>query len=149
MNAIHRKAHQRLLLAGFLFSSTLLPQQLSAQSQIRAVVPSSTSAHTNRFYSPGVDAGDYVYVSGQGPRRPDGSSPSTFDAQVRLALDNVKAVVEAAGLTMEHVVYAQVYLEDTNKYGDMNRAFAEYFPRIPPARAVLGGGGHPRVPRSD
>ena len=52
-----------------------------------------------------MDAGDYVYVSGQGPRRPDGSLPPTFAAQVRQALDNIKAVVEAAGLTMDHVVY--------------------------------------------
>ncbi len=146
MRAIHRITRQQLWLIGFLLSSMLLPQELAAQAQIYAVVPSSTSAHTNRFYSPGVDAGDYVYVSGQGPRRPDGSSPSTFDAQVRLALDNVKAVVEAAGLTMEHVVYTQVYLEDINKYGDMNRVFAEYFPRIPPARAVLGVAGIPESP---
>ncbi len=92
----------------------------------------------NRFYSPGVDAGDYVYISGQGPRRPDGSLPTTFDAQVRQALDNVKAIVESAGLTMEHVVYTQVYLEDISKYGEMNRAFGEYFAKTPPARAVLG-----------
>ena len=136
----------RLLLVGFLLFSALLPQKLAAQGQARAVVPASASAHKNRFYSPGVDAGDYVYVSGQGPRRPDGSSPSTFDAQVRQALDNVKAVVEAAGLTMEHVVYTQVYLEDISKYGDMNRVFGESFPKTPPARAVLGVAGIPESP---
>jgi enamine deaminase RidA (YjgF/YER057c/UK114 family) len=85
-----------------------------------------------------VDAGDYVYISGQGPRRPDGSLPTTFDAQVRQALDNLKAIVESAGLTMEHVVYTQVYLEDISKYGEMNRLFAECFAKTPPARAVLG-----------
>ena len=65
---------------------------------MRAVVPAQTVARANRFYSPGVDAGDYVYISGQGPRRPDGSFPPTFSAQVRQALDNVKAIVESAGL---------------------------------------------------
>lgn len=134
----------RLLLAAFLLSSTLVAQQLEAQAQVRAVVPAS--AHANRFYSPGVDAGDYVYISGQGPHRPDGASPSTFDAQVRQALDNVKAVVESAGLTMEHVVYTQVYLKDISQYGDMNRVFAEYFPKTPPARAVLGVAGVPESP---
>jgi len=133
----------RLMLAGFLLSSTLLAQQLIAQNP-RAVVPAS--AHANRFYSPGVDAGDYVYISGQGPHRPDGNSPSTFDTQVRQALDNVKAIVESAGLTMEHVVYTQVYLKDITKYGDMNRVFAEYFPKTPPARAVLGVAGVPESP---
>ena len=85
-----------------------------------------------------VDAGDYLYISGQGPRRPDGSSPSTFSAQVRQALDNVKAIVESAGMTMEHVVYTQVYLQDVDQYGEMNKVFAEYFTKTPPARAVLG-----------
>jgi enamine deaminase RidA (YjgF/YER057c/UK114 family) len=47
-------------------------------------------------------------------------------------------VVEAAGLTMDHVVYVQVYLEDMSQYESLDRAFADYFPKVPPARAVLG-----------
>jgi reactive intermediate/imine deaminase len=104
------------------------------------------AAHPNRVYSPGVDAGDYIYISGQGPRRPDGSLPPTFIRQARQALDNVKAVVESAGLTMEHVVYTQVYLEDISKYEDMNQVFAEYFGKAPPARAVLGIAQIPESP---
>ena len=128
------KFRMRLLVAGLL----LVVHAGSAQAQVRAVAPPQPPLHANRFYSPGVDAGDYVYISGQGPRRPDGSLPATFDEQVRQALDNVKAIVEAAGLTMDHVVYTQVYLEDISKYGEMNRVFGEYFPKTPPARAVLG-----------
>jgi reactive intermediate/imine deaminase len=131
----------RLLLAGFLLSSTLV-----AQEQVRAVVPAQTPAHANRFYSPGVDAGDYIYISGQGPRHPDGTAPATFSAQVRQSLDNVKAIVESAGLTMEHVVYTQVYVEDFTKYGEMNAVFAEYFAKTPPARAVLGIARIPEPP---
>ena len=112
----------------------------SRESRLRcdAVVPAPASAAANRVYSPGVDTGDYLYVSGQGPRRPDGSLPATFEAQVRQALDNVKSVVQAAGLTMEHVVYTQVYLEDISKYREVNQVFAEVFAKAPPARAVLG-----------
>lgn len=123
----------RILLAGLLFLMTL-----GAQAQVRAVVPAPAPAAANRVYSPGVDAGDYLYVSGQGPRRPDGTLPATFEAQVRQSLDNVKSVVQAAGLTMEHVVYAQVYLEDIGKYRELNQVFGEAFPKTPPARAVLG-----------
>lgn len=123
----------RILLAGLLFFSTL-----GVQAQIRAVVPAPASAEVNRVYSPGVDAGDYLYVSGQGPRRPDGSMPVTFEAQVRQALENVKSVVQAAGLTMDHVVYTQVYLEDVGKYQEVNQIFADVFSKTPPARAVLG-----------
>ena len=123
----------RILLAGLLL--LLTP---GVQAQVRAVVPAPASAAGNRVYSPGVDAGDYLYVSGQGPRRPDGSLPATFEAQVRQALENVKSVVQTAGLTMDHVVYTQVYLEDIGKYPEVNRAFGEVFAKTPPARAVLG-----------
>jgi enamine deaminase RidA (YjgF/YER057c/UK114 family) len=85
-----------------------------------------------------VDAGDYLYISGQGPRRSDGTVPPSPDAQFRQAVDNVKAVLESAGLTLENVVYVQVYLTDIGSFSEMNRVFDEYFRKVPPARAVLG-----------
>ena len=131
--AVRKKVRMRLPLV-----VVLLSPMLAAQAPVRAVVPPTTSVHASRFCSPAVDAGDYVYVSGQGPLRPDGSTPATFAAALRQALDNVKAIVEAAGLTMENVVYTQVYLVDISKYDEMNGVFADYFPKTPPARAVLG-----------
>ena len=110
----------------------------AAAQQLRPVNPAQGSAQPNHFYSPAVDAGDYVYVSGQGPRRHDGSLPATFREQVHQALANVKTIVEAAGLKLDNVVYTQVYMQDVNNYDEMNRAFGEYFPNTPPARAVLG-----------
>jgi reactive intermediate/imine deaminase len=150
LKTIHRKVHVRLLI-GFALSLALVAQNVAAQApaaqaQVRAVAPVPASAQANHFYSPGVDAGDYLYISGQGSRRPDGSSPATFEAQVRQALDNVKAIVESAGLTKEHVVYTQVYLQDISKYAEMNKVFAEYFAKTPPARAVLGIAGIPDPP---
>src|SRR5579863_2544083 len=123
----------RILLAGIMLLSAL-----GVEAQMRAVDPAPASAPANRVHSPGVDAGGYLYVSGQGPRRADGSLPPTFEAQVRQALENVKSVVQATGLTMEHVVYTQIYLEDISKYQEVNRVFAEVFGKTPPARAVLG-----------
>lgn len=86
----------------------------------------------------GTDAGGYVYVSGQGPRRADGTTPERFTEQVRQTLENVRSVVERAGLAMDHVVYVQVYLEDVRRSGEVDEVFANYFPKEPPARAVLG-----------
>ena len=114
----------------------LLSAMLSAQAQVHAV--GITQNHGNGIYSPGVDAGDYIYISGQGPRRPDGSLPATYREQVKQALDNIKAIVDSAGLTMEHVVYTQVYLENMSQYEEMDHAFGEYFGKTLPARAVLG-----------
>jgi len=119
-----------------LLTTCLLTSLLTAQDQIHSVTPANSGA--NRFLSPGVDAGDYLYVSGQGPRRANGSTPAGFEAQFRQALDNVKAVVESAGLSLENVVYVHVYLIDMGSYPEMNQIFGKYFPKNPPARAVLG-----------
>lgn len=129
-----------LFAAALMFSSTVVAQHA------RAVVPEESTVRTNRFYSPGVDAGDYIYVSAQGPRRPDGSLPPNFSQQVRQVLGNVEAIVKSAGLTTEHIVYVQVYLEDSSKYDEMKKAFAEYFGKSQPAQAVLGVARTPDSP---
>lgn len=132
LTRIARRSHFLLLAA------SLLASLLQAQEPSHAVTPSNAPASTNRFSSAGVDAGGYLYVSAQGPRRADGTMPNGFGAQFRLALDNVKAVVQSDGLTLDNVVYVQIYLTDMNSYAEMNRVFGEYFSKNPPARAVLG-----------
>ena len=114
-----------------------VPCVLSAQDRVHAVVPES-AGQTNAFYSPGVDAGDYVYVSGQVPRKPDGSTPAHFSEQVRQALDNIQDVVKSAGLTLDHVVYMQIYMEDMSKYDELRKAVSAYFGKSQPAQAILG-----------
>lgn len=114
-------------------------------AEVHAIVPPSGPPLAGP-YSPGISAGDYVYVSGQGAKRPDGQMPATFEDQVRQTLENVKAVVTTAGLTMEHIVYTQVYLEDMHNFDQMNRVYAEYFPEAPPARATLGVAKLPGTP---
>ena len=57
-----------------------------------------------------------------------------------------RKVVEEAGLSMEHVVYVQVYLEDMKNYPKLNEVFANYFPDDPPARGVMGVAKNPGAP---
>src|SRR5262249_48715010 len=57
---------------------------------------------------------------------------------VQQCLENVRTIVEAAGLTMEHVVYTHVYLDNMANFDIMNRVYARYFPNSPPARATVG-----------
>jgi reactive intermediate/imine deaminase len=104
---------------------------------IRAIVPKNGVAPIGP-YTPGVFAGDYLYVSGQGAKRPDGQMPATFEGQVRQTLESLKSVVEAAGLTMKNIVYTQVYLDDIGRFTEMNKIYGEYFREMPPARATLG-----------
>jgi 2-iminobutanoate/2-iminopropanoate deaminase len=116
-----------------------------ALADVVAVVPKSGPPPAGP-YTPGVFAGDYLYVSGQGAKTADGKLPATFEAQAKQTLENVKAVVEAAGLTMDHVVYTQVYLEDMGNFAEMNRVYRTYFTKDPPARATLGVAKLPDTP---
>ncbi len=122
----------------------LLPILCSAVD-VRAVIPAHGPAPVGP-YSPGIDVDGYLYVSGQGARTANGSIPDSFGDQVRQTLENVKAVLEAGGLTMEHVVYTQVYLTDIGKFEEMNGIYAQYFPKAPPARATLGIAKLPGTP---
>jgi 2-iminobutanoate/2-iminopropanoate deaminase len=131
----------RILLPPLLLSLICLP----VAAQVRAVIPKSAPAPVGP-YTPGVFAGDYLYVSGQGAKAPDGSMPSGIEAQVKQTLENVKSVVEAAGLTLDNVVYTQVYLDDINKFDAMNAVYEKYFPSMPPARATLGVAKLPGTP---
>ena len=114
-------------------------------TQPRVVVPAAGPAPVGP-YSPGVIADGYLYVSGQGAQTADGQMPATFEAQAEQTLDNVKAVVEAAGLTLDHVVYTHAYLEDISNTAALDRVYARYFPRDPPARALIGVARLPGTP---
>ena len=114
-------------------------------TQPRVVVPAGGPPPVGP-YSPGVIADGYLYVSGQGAKTADGQLPPTFEAQAQQTLDNVKAVVEAAGLTLDHVVYTHAYLEDIRNSAVLDRVYAHYFPRDPPARALIGVARLPGTP---
>lgn len=116
----------------------LIASQVSlAVAQVRAVFPPNAPKPAGP-YSPGVLVGDYLYVSGQGAKDADGKLASDAESQAEQAIRNVQSIVRAAGLSLENVVYMQLYLENLQTMDAVNRAFAKYFPHDPPARAVLG-----------
>ena len=79
-------------------------------------------------YSQARVVGDLVITSGQLPLDPaTGVFPEGIEAQTRQSLTNVKAIVEAAGLTMDNVVKTTVFLSDMNNFGAMNGVYAEFF----------------------
>lgn len=89
-------------------------------------------------YSPGILAGDYLFLSGQGARDAAGRMTEGVEAQARQCLENMKAIVEAAGLSLKHVVHLQLYLERISDFEIVDRIYADYFPEDPPARVVIG-----------
>lgn len=109
-------------------------------AQFQPVIPAA-GARPDGPYSPGLWVQDYLYVSGPTPRDASGRIPSSFEAQARQVMENIKTVVLAAGLTMNHVIYTHVYLRDMADYDAMNRVYAQYFQSPHPARAVLGIAG--------
>ncbi len=119
-----------------LLMGTLMLASMGAGADLRPIAP--PGANVAGPYSPGVVANDFLYVSGQGPVGPGGKVAADFDSQMRQTLENVKGVLAAGGLTMEHVVYAHVYLTDMANYDRINQLWAEALPSSPPARAVLG-----------
>jgi reactive intermediate/imine deaminase len=119
--------------------AALLLLASATSAQIRPVSALNRAPATaDDLGSAAIDAGDYVYISGQGPRGPDGKVAASFADQVRQSLDNIKSIVEAAGLTIDSLVYVQVYLDDMAHYAELDQVFGAYFPKTPPARGVLG-----------
>src|SRR5690554_225199 len=90
-------------------------------------------------YSQGVKAGDFVYTSGQLPIDPQTGQLVQEDIQsaTRLALNNVKAVLEQGGASLETVVKVTVYVKDMNNFGDINEVYAEFFTDHKPARSLV------------
>ncbi len=109
---------------------------MASVTERRVVFPGS--AKPIGPYSPGIMAGDYLYVSGQGARDAQDQLPDTVEGQTRQCLENIRTIVEAAGLTMDHVVYTHTYLADMASYAAMNKVYASYFPKLLPARSTMG-----------
>lgn len=90
-------------------------------------------------YSPAVRAGDFLFVSGQGPVDPVTNEMSYGDIQheTRLVLNNIKRILEAAGASMAGVVRCGVFLRDGGDFGAMNQVYAEFFGEQRPARTTV------------
>ncbi len=114
----------------------LLPCFASAQER-KVIVPANAAKPVGP-YSPGILVKDYLYVSGQGVRDAKNNLPDGSAAQAKQCLENVKAIIEAANLTMEHVVHLQLYLEKMSDFAEVDKVYASYFPNNPPARIVIG-----------
>lgn len=97
-------------------------------------------------YSPGILAGGFCFVAGQGGLDPEtgrlvegGIGPET-----RQTLANVRRILEAAGYSLADVVQVNCFLADIAEWESMNEAYAESFADAPPARTSFAVGGLPR-----
>jgi len=97
-------------------------------------------------YSQAVKAGDTVYLSGQIPLDPETMEmvEGGFAEQARRVFDNLRAVCEAAGGTMQDLVKVNIYLTDLANFGELNEIMATYFQEPYPARAAVGVASLPK-----
>lgn len=90
-------------------------------------------------YSQAIKANGFLYVSGQIPLDPTTNTLKlgSFEEQTRLVLNNVKAVVEAGGSSLNQVVKVNIFLQDMERFAEFNTIYAEYFGEGKPARACV------------
>ncbi len=90
-------------------------------------------------YSPAVRAGDFIYVSGQGPIDPATQRFSFGDIrhETRLVLSNIRKILEGCGSSMADVVKCSVFLSDANDFAAMNEVYGEFFGEQKPARTTV------------
>lgn len=93
-----------------------------------------------------VEAQRIVFLSGQIALGPDGQivGPTDVRVQTRQVMDNLRAVLDAAGMTFDNVVKTTIYLRDMADYAAVNEVYAQAFHERPPARAAVAVSGLPR-----
>lgn len=96
-------------------------------------------------YSPAIRTGDLVFLSGQVGLRPGTRELATggVSAETEQALENVRSVLTAAGLSPADVVKCTVFLADMRDYEAMNAVYGRFFASAPPARSAVGVSGLP------
>jgi len=105
---------------------------------IERIIPAG-GASPRGHYTPAMRAGDFVYVSGQGPIDPvtDKLASGDVEFQTRLTLSNMQRILEAAGVGITDVVKCSVFLRDISEFHNMNRAYAAFFGDHKPARTTI------------
>lgn len=88
-------------------------------------------------YSQAIDLGELVFTSGQIPVAPDGTVSDDVAEQARQCLENLKAVLEAAGSGMDKVVKTTVFIMDMGQFGTINEVYQQYFTQPYPARSCV------------
>ena len=96
-------------------------------------------------YSQAIVEGDFIFVSGQGPIDPGTGSLELGDAraETKRVFENIKAILQAAGSSLDQVMKCNVYLRDIKDFAAMNEVYATYFSAPFPARTTIQAGALP------
>ncbi len=100
----------------------------------------NVSRNFNLPHSPGIRAGDFIFLSGMLSTDPDTGerSPGTMAHETRQTLTNMRHLLESAGSSLERVVKINVLIYDMLEFENMNAVYRQFFPKDPPARTTCG-----------
>ena len=112
----------------------------------REIIHTANAPAAIGTYSQAVKVGDVVYLSGQIPLVPETMQvvEGDFSIQVRRVFDNLTAVAEAAGGSLQDIVKLNIFLTDLSYFGTVNEIMADYFQQPYPARAAIGVASLPK-----
>lgn len=119
---------------------SVTPRPAAAQAGREYIAARSPADGEVPPFSGAVRAGETLYLSGTIGRESDGGIPTTAEREARLVLDSVRQTLEAAGMSMDDLVYVQVFSSDVSDYDAFNSVYRTYFQREFPARAFVGVG---------
>ena len=124
-----------IVAAGFSMSAQAADSSQSARRHINLPKPVQAP------FSDGVLVGNTLYIAGRlGIDPKTGKLPEDVDQEARIALDGVKSVLSEAGMTMDDLVFVQVFCPDVSLYAKFNDVYKGYFGTDYPARAFVGSG---------
>jgi len=91
-------------------------------------------------YSQAIKVGNFMFISGQIPINPETGQVISGDIkiQTKQVLENIKAILEAEGYSMENIIYVTVYLANIEDFPEFNLEYSKYFQKDPPARVTVG-----------
>lgn len=137
-----------LLLGMLLIGCTKSGSSHNAPAE-RRVIATEDAPEAIGPYSQAIQVGNTLYCAGQ-----IGLDPETgelveggIESETRQALDNLQAILEEAGFSINEVVQTQVFLADLDEYAAMNEVYASFFETAPPARAAVQAARLPRDAR--
>lgn len=122
----------------FVTALVFIPSLASAAGNERVYLTSPLATQHHLPFSSGVLVGDTLYIAGTTATRPGSTNTLTPTQEARTVMDNVKHVVEQAGMTMDDVVSVQVFCTDLRDYDAFNGVYRTYFNARYPARAFIG-----------
>jgi 2-iminobutanoate/2-iminopropanoate deaminase len=107
---------------------------------MRKVVRTSEAPRPRGVYSPAIVADGFVFVAGQAAVNPQTNELELGDirAETRRTLENIRAILEAAGSSLGDVVRVGVFLADIKDFDAMNEVYRQFFTEDPPARTTVG-----------